>query len=80
MITSWLNSLKVAIVNKDLLKIADLYKNIPDFENLGATVEQLEEAKSLIAQVIEVLKNKKDETKKVMDATKASITYQKNMK
>ncbi|MCV6608287.1 MAG: hypothetical protein OIF32_08750 [Campylobacterales bacterium] len=75
----WLNSLKIAVVNQDEETIAKLYETIPDFDKTQFPVEELKEAEALIPQAISILKEKRDESGKVMSSIKASITYQRNM-
>ena len=79
MAKSWINSLKIAIINEDIEKLRDLYTTIPDFSNTDLSIEQMKEAKALIRQALEILKNRAEETRSALEQIKASIAYQKNM-
>lgn len=76
----WINSLKLAIVNEDKDKVAQLYRTLPDFNDGNLTMKDLREAQALMAQAIEVLKNGARETQSSMSSIKASIAYQKNIR
>lgn len=71
----WVNDLKIALINEDLESLARLYAEVPkEFE----TVELAQEAAALMAGVITMLKNKREEIQKELDLMKKAILYQQN--
>ena len=80
MAKSWINSLKIAVIDEDAGRLGELYSTIPDFSNTDLSLEQMKEAEALIRQALQILKNKAKETGSALEQIKASIAYQKNMK
>ncbi len=68
---NWLDSLKIAIIQKDSDKAFELTQNLPQFESL----EDMLEAQELISQVITLLEEDKEETKKQMQQIKAAKKF-----
>lgn len=61
-IMNWCNNLKIALINKDSQRAFELTQNLPHFDD----IEDMLEARELIAQVVELLENERDDVKKQM--------------
>ena len=82
----WLTSLKIAIIEKDTQKLADLMEDIPSLTKL----EDIQQARYLLQQATELVSNLKDELaismKKIeknrlfLEATKKSPISKLDMK
>ena len=62
----WINSLKVAIIEKDIQSISDITSSLPKFYNL----REAEEALSLIREAIKIVETQKNETLSIMNKIK----------
>jgi len=68
---AWLNSLKVAIIEKDTQKIGELLDDMPQFDGL----DELKQARSLVKEAIYLLHELKDETFVTMQQLKKNIDF-----
>lgn len=59
---SWIDELKIAILNKDDKKVLNLIEDLPKFDN----IEDLICARELVGEFIKQLKNDKDSLSKSM--------------
>jgi hypothetical protein len=71
-IDSWIDSLKIAIIEDKEEKIYDLCVNIP--ENLMQS-SRFEEACALVSGAIEEFQKRKDETKRILNSLEQSKRY-----
>ncbi len=62
----WINSLKVAIIEKDIQSISDITSSLPKFYDL----KEAEEALSLIREAIRIVETQKNETLTIMKKIK----------
>lgn len=67
----WLNSLKVAIIEKDTDKLSELLETLPEFEN----TQQMEEGLYLLKQAAELMYTLRDETAVSMRQLKKNIDF-----
>lgn len=75
MSAKWIESLKIALINEDIETMALLYAEIPtEYESL----DQAKEAAALMAGVIGLLKEKREQLQVEMDQTKKAMVYQQN--
>lgn len=68
---TWLNSLKIAIVNKNTQKALDLIENLPNFDN----IDDLICARELVAQLAKELENEKNTLKEAMQKIKRTKRF-----
>lgn len=68
---TWLNSLKIAIVNKNTQKALDLIENLPNFDN----IDDLICARELVAQLAKELENEKNTLKEAMQKIKRTKQF-----
>ena len=71
---NYLNSLKVALVTVDEIKLAELIDTMPQFD----TLQEMEEATFLLAQVHEYFTNSKNELGLIMSKTKKHMAFLKS--
>jgi hypothetical protein len=71
-VDTWVNDLKISIIEDNEKKIHEMCTNIPE-ELLYST--RLEEACTLVSGAIENFKNKKEETRKSMNALAQTKRY-----
>ena len=69
--TTWINNLKIAIIEKDIGRIASIIKELPEFKNL----DRAKEALSLIGLAIEIVDNEKQKTLKTMKKIKQTKEF-----
>jgi len=67
----WLNSLKVAIITKDVKKISTLINEMPKFKD----VKQMKEAQHLIKEAYLLISTLKEETLKQINQIKKNINF-----
>jgi len=67
----WLDSLKIAIIERDADKMGELFSDIPQFE----TLEDMKSAHSLIKEAMVVLYELQDETAKAMKQIKKNMEF-----
>jgi len=67
----WLDDLKVALASQDIKKMEQLLDNIPNLDNL----EDIQKAKLLIDQMLEVVSLKKEKTAHSMQLMKKNIDF-----
>ena len=70
----WLNSLKIAIVEKDITKFNELMDEIPQFE----TQAEIEEALYLIREASNLVHNLKNETSTSIQQIRNNLKYIKS--
>ena len=70
----WLNDFKVAMLESNVDKLLQLIDNIPKFE----TIDELEEAKYLIANAYEDAHKEKNKTAKILQELKKSRSFLEN--
>lgn len=75
----WVKDLKIAIINENSQKIQELYDELPEFKNSGATLEELQEIEALLASAIEILKENRAKLGKDLNKLNLTRSYQKNM-
>jgi len=68
---TWLNSLKIAIIEEDIIKISSLTKKLPNY----TSKQRAEEALALIGEAIKLVDNKKIETLESMNKIKQTKAY-----
>ncbi|MDE6885672.1 MAG: hypothetical protein K2P17_01325 [Helicobacteraceae bacterium] len=68
---TWLNSLKIAIVNKNTQKALYLIENLPNFDN----IDDLICARELVAQLAKELENEKNTLKEAMQKIKQTKRF-----
>ncbi|MBE0491082.1 MAG: hypothetical protein IBX44_02400 [Sulfurospirillum sp.] len=67
----WLNELKVAVINNDIIKIEALIQEIPQINDL----QKAQEALSLIQLAIEKVGSEREKTLKLMQNIKKTKTF-----
>ena len=67
----WLKELKIAIIEKDLVKINDLMDSLPHLQ----TPQEFDEAQHLIKEALTILQNLKNTTKSSMIQMKKNIEF-----
>ena len=67
----WLKELKIAIIEKNLVKINDLMDNLPQLQ----TPQEFDEALHLIKEAETILQNLKNNTKSSMIQMKKNIEF-----
>jgi hypothetical protein len=72
---SWIDELKIAIVNEEFARIVELHDSIPNFSAL----EQMQEVSALIKLAIETLEKEKDSISKAMNRNKIAGKYKNGM-
>jgi len=71
----WLNSLKIAIINNNLIKLEEYsQREIPDF----SSVEEAKEALNLINQAVKILTLEKNNISQKLNALKQSQKFNMN--
>jgi len=68
---SWINDLKIAVIEEDIDNITSIADSLPKFQNMNDAKEAL----SLIQEAIEIVKNKKEETLDIMNKIKQTKTF-----
>ena len=71
---TWLNELKVAIIEEDIIKIGSLTKEIPSYDSK----QKAEEALALIGEAIKLVDDKKQQTLASMSKIKQTKSYLNN--
>ena len=69
--TTWINNLKIAIIEKDIKHIANTIKKLPKFEDL----DRAKEALSLIGLAIEIVESEKQKTLETMKKIKQTKEF-----
>ncbi len=67
----WLNSLKIAIIEEDIVKIGVLIEKIPKYE----VKEEAQEALALVGEAIKLVDHKKSEILANMNKIKQTKVY-----
>lgn len=68
---SWINDLKVAVIEKDIENITAITDSLPEFKD----VNDAEEALNLIQEAIKIVKNKKEETLDIMNKIRQTKVF-----
>ena len=73
---NWLNELKIALVYNDCDKAGAVIDNFPSNEELAkCSLEELEEAKEILAQIIEMLQSNQNQVKSQILHIKAAKKF-----
>ena len=73
---NWLNELKIALVSKDSDKANKAVDNLPSQEELAKySLEELEEAKEILVQIISMLESKQNQVKSQILQIKAAKKF-----
>ncbi|MGX2972384.1 hypothetical protein [Helicobacter sp. T3_23-1059] len=73
---NWLNELKIALVSNDCDKAGAVIDNFPSNEELAkCSLEELEEAKEILAQIIEMLQSNQNQVKSQILHIKAAKKF-----
>ena len=68
---SWINDLKVAVIEEDIENITAITDSLPEFKD----VNDAEEALNLIQEAIKIVKNKKEETLDIMNKIRQTKVF-----
>lgn len=68
---TWLNSLKIAIIEEDITKIETLTKELPNYDSK----QEAEEALALIGEAIKLVDSKKQKTLEAMKKIKQTKVF-----
>ncbi|HIP30885.1 MAG TPA: hypothetical protein EYG93_01495 [Sulfurospirillum arcachonense] len=68
---TWLNSLKIAIIEEDITKIGTLTKELPNYDSK----QEAEEALALIGEAIKLVDSKKQKTLEAMKKIKQTKVF-----
>lgn len=68
---SWINDLKIAIIEEDIEKITSIADSLPKFQDINDAKEAL----NLIREAIKIVKNKKEETLDIMNKIKKTKAF-----
>jgi len=69
----WLNRFKIALIEKDLTRLDRLHREMPALETLA----ELEEAKMLIRQAMELFQAESLKAKATMEQMKKALNFNK---
>lgn len=70
-IMQWMNDLTIAVIEEDALRIGELVKSVPDFQD----IETAQNALALIARSIEIVERQKKETYAMMQKIKQTKAF-----
>ena len=68
---SWINDLKVAVIEEDIENITAITDSLPEFKD----VNDAEEALNLVQEAIKIVKNKKEETLDIMNKIRQTKVF-----
>lgn len=68
---SWINDLKIAIIEEDIEKITSIADSLPKFQDINDAKEAL----NLIREAIKIVENKKEETLDIMNKIKKTKAF-----
>lgn len=68
---SWIDALKIAVINENTTQIDDLFAAYPGYEN----IEDVKEASALVDTALQILKAKRSETLELMRQLEVSRNY-----
>lgn len=71
---TWLSSLKIAIIEEDIIQIEALMEELPKHE----TKESAKEALALMSEAIKLIESKKRQSLESMNKIKQAKTYLEN--
>lgn len=73
---NWLNELKIALISKDSAKAGVAVDNLPSQEELAKySLEELEETKEILAQIITMLESQQNQVKSQILHIKAAKKF-----
>lgn len=73
---NWLNELKIALISKDSAKAGIAVDNLPSQEELAKySLEELEETKEILAQIITMLESQQNQVKSQILQIKAAKKF-----
>ena len=67
----WMNDLTIEVIEEDALRIEELVKSVPDFQDM----ETAQNALALIARSIEIVERQKKETYAMMQKIKQTKAF-----
>jgi len=68
---SWINDLKIAVIEEDIDNITAITDSLPKFKDMNDAKEAL----TLIQEAIKIVKNKKEETLDIMNKIKQTKAF-----
>jgi len=68
---SWINDLKIAVIEEDIDNITSITDSLPKFKDMNDAKEAL----TLIQEAIKIVKNKKEETLDIMNKIKQTKAF-----
>jgi len=68
---SWINDLKIAVIEEDIDNITSITDSLPKFQDMNDAKEAL----TLIQEAIKIIKSKKEETLDIMNKIKQTKAF-----
>jgi len=68
---SWINDLKIAVIEEDIENITAIADSLPKFKDIN----EAKEALNLIQEAIKIVKSKKEETLDIMNKIKQTKAF-----
>ncbi len=68
---SWINDLKIAVIEEDIENITTIADSLPKFKDINDAKEAL----NLIQEAIKIVKSKKEETLDIMNKIKQTKAF-----
>ena len=68
---NWVNSLKIAIIKRDILEIGELTKNIPEFDD----IEEMRCVADLILEAKKIVEDERSKLLKALEDTKKARNF-----
>jgi len=68
---SWINDLKIAVIEEDIENISSMTNSLPKFKDINDAKEAL----GLIEEAIKIVKNRREETLETMNKIKKTRAF-----